>query len=217
MGSSWALRRRSRRCWEPSGRPSCAAVAALADTKCSHALMRSCLGPAKVQYAIRTLPLRHTAVFAADVTAIQRATWDAVVGTPTSDAAWVQNTLAMSDGGFGVASAPDDAPVLRRAGVMQFIARAEPMLGFDRQLVVPLADEAGQLDALNACLSPALESLASCYRTGKVELPDGDVRRQHWWSSRLTRAKPAAPLEAATGRDIPRLKAQRVGKAGGWL
>jgi len=52
----------------------CAAVAALADTQCAHALMRSCLGPAKVQYALRTLPLRHTAVFAAEVTATQRAT-----------------------------------------------------------------------------------------------------------------------------------------------
>jgi len=72
----------------------CAAVAALADTQCAHALMRSCLGPAKVQYALRTLPLRHTAVFAADAT--QRATWDAVVGTPTSDPAWVQTTLPMS-------------------------------------------------------------------------------------------------------------------------
>jgi len=52
----------------------CAAVSALADSQCAHALMRSCLGPAKVQYAPRTLPLRHTAVFAADVTSTQRAT-----------------------------------------------------------------------------------------------------------------------------------------------
>jgi len=65
----------------------CAAVAALEDTQCTHALIRSCLGPPKVHYALRTLPLRHTAVFRADVTATQRATWDAVVGTPTSDAA----------------------------------------------------------------------------------------------------------------------------------
>jgi len=50
-----------------------------------------------------------------------------------------------------------------------------------------------------------------------VELPDEDVRRQHWWSSRVTQAKAAAILEAATGRDIPRLEAQRAGKAGGWL
>jgi len=56
----------------------CAAVAALADTQSAHALMRSCLGPAKVQYALRTLPLRHTVDFAADVTATQRITWDAV-------------------------------------------------------------------------------------------------------------------------------------------
>jgi len=117
----------------------CAAVAALADTQCAHALMRSCLGPAKLQYALRNLPLRHTAVLAADVTATQRATWNAVVGTPTSDAAWVQTTLPMSEGGCGVASAADVAPLARVAGIMQFLARAEPMLGCDRQLVVPLA------------------------------------------------------------------------------
>jgi len=37
----------------------CAAAAALADNQSAHALMRSCLGLAKVQYALRTLPLRH--------------------------------------------------------------------------------------------------------------------------------------------------------------
>jgi len=179
--------------------------------------MRSCLGLAKVQYAFRDLPLRHTAVFAADVNAIQRATWDAVVGTPTSDAAWVQTTLPMSEGGCGLASAADVAPVARLAGIMQFLARAELMLGCDRQLVVPLATEAGLLDALSVRLPPALEPLASCTRTGKVELPDGDVRRIHWWSSRVTHVKAAALLEADTGRDVPRLEAQRAGKAGGWL
>jgi len=85
----------------------CAAVAALADAQSAHALSRSCLGPAKVQYALRTLPIRHTAAFAADVTATRRATWDAVVGTPASDAACVQATLPLSEGGCGVASASD--------------------------------------------------------------------------------------------------------------
>jgi len=151
----------------------CAALAALADTQCAYALMRSCLGPEKVQYALHTLPLRHTAVFAADVT--RRATWDAVVGTPTSDEAWVQTTLPISEGGCGVASAADVAPVARLARVMQFLAPAELLLGCDRQLVVPLATEAGQLDALNARLPQALEPLASWTRTIKVELPDGDV------------------------------------------
>jgi len=98
-----------------------------------------------------------------------------VVGTPTSDAAWVQTTLPMSEGGCGVASAADVAPVARLPGIMQFLARAEPMLGCDRQLVVPLATEAGLLDALNARLPPALEPLASWKSTSKVELPDGDV------------------------------------------
>jgi len=48
-----------------------------------------------------------------------------------------------------------------------------------------------------------------------VELPDGDVRRQHKRSARLTLVKAASLLEAATGRDVPRLEAQRAGKAGG--
>jgi len=149
----------------------CAAVAAVADTQCAHALMRSFLGPAKVQYALLTLPLRHTAVFAADVTAAQRVTWDALVGTPTFDAAWVQTTLPMSEGGCGVASAADVAPVARLAGSMQFLIRAESMLGCDRQLVVPLATEAGLLDVLDARLPPALEPLAIWTRKGKVVDP----------------------------------------------
>jgi len=132
-------------------------VAALADIQWDQALMRSCLGPAKVQYALRTLPFRNTAVFAAVVTATQWATWEAGLGTPTSDAAWVQTTLPMSECGCGVASAADVAPVARLAGVMQFLARAEPVTGCDRQLVVPLATEAGLLDALNARLPLALE------------------------------------------------------------
>jgi len=86
---------------------------------------------------------------------------------------------------------------------MQFLARAEPLLGCDRQQVVPLATEAGLLDALNVRLPPALEPLASWTRTGKVELPDGDMRRQQWWSARLTQVKAAALLEAATGRGVP--------------
>jgi len=118
----------------------CAALAALVDTQCAHALMRSGLGPEKVQYALRTLPLCHTAVLVADVTAPQRATWDTVVGTPSSDAAWVQTTLPMSEGGCGVASAAHVAPVARLAGIMQFLERT---------------------DALNARLPPALEPLAS--------------------------------------------------------
>jgi len=100
----------------------CADLAALADTQSAHALMRSCLGPAKVQYALLTLPMRHTAAFAADVTATQRATWDTVVGTPTSE------------GGCGVPTASDVPPVARLAGVMLFLAGAEPLLGCERQL-----------------------------------------------------------------------------------
>jgi len=86
----------------------------------------------------------------------------------------------MSEGGCGVASAADVAPVARLAGIMQFLTRAEPLLGCDRDLDVPLATEVELLDALTAHLPPALEPLARWTKTGKVELPDGDVRRQHW-------------------------------------
>jgi len=117
-----------------------------------------------------------------------------------------------------VASASDVAPVAPLAGVLQLLARAEPMLGCDRHLVVPHATEAGLLDDLNTRLPPKVKRLASWTCTGKVELPvDSEVRPQHWWSSRLIQVKAAVFLEAAAGRDFPRLEAQRAGKAGGWL
>jgi len=73
----------------------------------------------------------------------------------------VAGTLPISEGGCGVASASDAAPVARLAGILQFLAGAEPMLDCDRQLVVPLATEAGLLDALNARLPRMLEPLES--------------------------------------------------------
>jgi len=50
-----------------------------------------------------------------------------------------------------------------------------------------------------------------------VKLPDGDVKRHHCWSTRVTQVKAAALLDADNGQDVPRLEAQRAGKAGGWL
>jgi len=105
------------------------AVGCLADTQCAHARMQNCLGRAKVQYALRSLPLRHTVGFAERITATQRATWNMVVGTPVSAPAWMQATLPMSEGSCGVASASDVAPVARLSRVLQFFARAMPMLG----------------------------------------------------------------------------------------
>jgi len=80
--------------------------------------MRNCLGPEKVQYALRTLPFRHTSAFAEGITVIQRSTWNTVVGTPLSAAAWVGATLPISEGGCGVASASDVTPEARLAGIL---------------------------------------------------------------------------------------------------
>jgi len=61
-----------------------------------------------------------------------------------------------SEAGCGVASASDVAPVARLAGVLQFLALVEPLLGCNRQVVVPLATEVGLLDAPDARLPPPL-------------------------------------------------------------
>jgi len=57
----------------------------------------------------------------------------------------------------------------------------------------------------------------SWVRTSKIELPDVEPSRQHWWSTRLTQVKAMSLQEAAAGRDIPRLEVQQVGKPGGWI
>jgi len=64
----------------------CSTVGGLADTQSAHAHMRNCLGPANVQYALRTLPLRHTAAFTENITVTQQATWNTVVVAPASAA-----------------------------------------------------------------------------------------------------------------------------------
>jgi len=110
----------------------CSAVGGLADTQSAHALMRNCLGPAKGQYALLTLPLRHTAAFAEGITVTQRAIWNTLVGKPVSAAAWVQATLLVLNGGCGVASASEMVPVAPFVGILQFLARAEPMLDCTR-------------------------------------------------------------------------------------
>lgn len=53
----------------------CAAVASLPDAQCAHALMCSCIGPAKVLCALRTLPLCLLTDFVS-VTMTQRGAWD---------------------------------------------------------------------------------------------------------------------------------------------
>jgi len=103
----------------------------------------------------------------------QRATWNTVVGKAVSAAVWVQSILPMSKGGCGVASASEVAPVAWLAGILQFLARAEPMRGCDRKVVVPLATEAGLLDALNARLPPTLEPLAAGRARVRWNCPTG--------------------------------------------
>jgi len=49
--------------------------------------------------------------------------------------------------------------VARLAGIMQFLARAEPLLGCDRQLVVPLINEAGLGSSMVARLRGCKESI----------------------------------------------------------
>jgi len=157
----------------------CSAVGGQTDSQSVHALLRNCLGTAKVQSALRTLSLRQTAAFSEGVTVTQRSTWNALVGAPVLAAARVQSNLPISEGGCGVASASEVGQVARLAGVKHFFARAEPQLGCERRRVVPLATEGGLLDALNARLQPTLEPLASWRRTSQVELPDEDVRPKH--------------------------------------
>jgi len=225
MGSSWARWRRSRRCWEHSGRPcprwgwssTCGKRRSGAWARCPRRLpsqprhaftwrrARRCWGyrstppsitrrwgptPGNAEREVcphmcngcgpRRHPVRsrahavlpgsrkgtvrpphlaspphgglHGGRYCDPAGHVGRGGGHASTPTSTSDAAWVQTTLPMSEGRCGVASAADVAPVARLAGVMQFLARADLMLGCDRQLVVPLATEAGLLDTLNAPL-----------------------------------------------------------------
>jgi len=126
----------------------CAAVASLQHAQCAHALMRSFLGSAKVQYALRTLPLRLTTGVADSVTMTKRRAWDDIMKASASCGARQQATLPLSMGGCGISSASDVAPLSLLAGILQLLANADSLLGSDRHSVVPMTTEAGRVGAL---------------------------------------------------------------------
>jgi len=184
----------------------CAAVTALADTQCAHALMLSCPGTPKLQHALRTLPLRYTASFAADVTVTKRASWDAVVGKPTSHAAWVQTTLPMSECGCGVASAADVAPVARLAGSCSSSPGRSSSWGMNGNWSCPWPPR-------RDCLTPSIRACPRPWNHWQVGPGPVNLNCQTGMSDARTVA--VALLEAATGWDVLRFVAQRAGKAGG--
>ena len=93
-------------------------VVQIPDTQVAHRLLRQCLGPGRVMYALRTLPLAATAALAISATDAQRAALATLVGTPVSDLAWMQATLPVSLGGCGLTDVAALAPVARLGGLL---------------------------------------------------------------------------------------------------
>jgi len=112
--------------------------------------MQMCLGPSRVQYALRTLPLRETTAFADAVSKVHREAFTRLLGGNLSDSGWQQASLPLSKGGCGLSCAVFLAPVARLAGILQFMAQTEGMLECDRSWLEGVVAEKGLLEALSA-------------------------------------------------------------------
>jgi len=118
-------------------------VGELSDKQSAHALMRMCLGPSRIQNALRTLPLAETAEFADAVSKVQCEAFTKLLGGNLSDSGWQQASLPLSEGGCGLSCAAFLAPVARLAGIIHFMAQAEGMLECDRTDEVRWAEGPG--------------------------------------------------------------------------
>ena len=104
-------------------------VGGLADPQCAHALLRSCLGPGKVLYALRTCDVfGASGEFVRAVSKAQRDAFESIVGGPISDLAWLQAGLPLRLGGCGVGGIEDLAPIARLAAILQFARGVGPIL-----------------------------------------------------------------------------------------
>ena len=96
-------------------------VGGLADPQCAQALLRACLGPGKVLYALRTCDVFAGAGdFVSRVGLEHRRAFEGVVGSAISDAAWLQAGLPLRLGGCGIGGVEELAPVARLAAILQF-------------------------------------------------------------------------------------------------
>ena len=76
-------------------------IGRLPDAQCAHSLLRSCLGPAKILYALRTCSLAHTSPFARNVSELQCHCFGGILGLvdQISDICWAQACLPIRAGG----------------------------------------------------------------------------------------------------------------------
>ena len=78
-------------------------VASLPDKQVAHAILRSCLGPIKASYLLRTLVHEHTGGLVSILEKAQRSSWSAVLGGHVTKEAWIQSTLPISRRGLRIA------------------------------------------------------------------------------------------------------------------
>ena len=173
-----------------------ARVSQLADPQASHALQRSCLGPAKVLYALRTCDYNHTRPFSVRVSAIQRRTFASTVGCPgdLTDEQWLQASLPLRATGCGIGDAASIAPVARLAAVLQFIREAPSYFGWGPEQTRRLRTDHRLLHALSSVLPPTLDPLAGWQAAQEITLPQPPEQRQHWWGDHQVTARHAALL-----------------------
>ena len=193
-------------------------VGGLADPQCAHALLRACLGPGKVLYALRTCDVfAGTGNFVAQVGAAHRRAFEGVVGDAISEAAWLQAGLPLRLGGCGIGGVEELAPVARLAAILQFERGMGPILGMSGEgLGDGLMRCPDLLRRLGAVLPADLDPLVRWTRTGCVIAEPGPTSRQKWWGDNLAASQAERLRRGAMGLDIVRLEAQRAG-TGQWM
>ena len=193
-------------------------ISRLPDTQVAHRLLRQCLGPGRVTYALRCLPLPDTRNLASSATAALQTALGDLVKAPLTDLAWMQAAMPVALGGCGLCDVSAMAPVARLGGVLQYLTNASGILGLPE---VPgraaLVSDTNLLTRLAGVLPASLEPLASWRRDGVIGCVTGPEARQHWWTARLHTAHRLELAAVATGRDVPRIESIVAGGGGRWM
>ena len=137
---------------------SLATVASISDKQAAHSLLRVCVGANRLAFLLRVLDTEATQSLWGEADALLQQAWGRVVGAPLTDAAWLQSTLPVSQGGCGIIAVTKLGPVARLASILQFIKHGLGIAGADDGLCVRVRCHKGTLSAAAAILPRHLSS-----------------------------------------------------------
>ena len=182
----------------------------LKDPHCEFVLLRSCLALPKVMFLLRALDTSDHVDLLKSFDGVTRGALSRIIGTAVTDEQWLQAKLPVAQGGLGLRSAEDHAPIAFASSLLSSQLLVQDLLGKgEEELDAPPLVPQPVLDriSVNQGEETSTESLVGVSQKDlslKIDLFNQSLLFNHL-------------IEEGEVREIARLKSLTLPRAGDWL